>query len=99
MKKTNLLFTLGIVAASVVACDQNSIPSNSHSTEPSTNISGSTSTNSSTSGTISPEAKENLKTALEKAKVSVSFNGSITSIYVEDGDNSSEGDLDITITD
>ena len=41
----------------------------------------------------------NLKTALEKAKVSVNVNGSITSIYVEDGDNSSAGDLDITITD
>ncbi len=129
MKKTNLLFTLGIVAASVAACDQISIPSNSNSTKPSASISESTSnvpststsestsnkpststsestsnkpstsTSTSTSGTITPDTKENLKVALEKAKVSVGFNGSITSIYVEDGDNSSEGDLDITITD
>ena len=109
MKKTNLLFTLGIVAASVAACDQISIPSNSTkpsasisestSNVPSTSTSESTSTSTSTSGTITPDTKENLKAALEKAKVSVSFNGSITSIYVEDGDNSSEGDLDITITD
>lgn len=75
MKKINLLFMLGILASTLVACDQN----NNHQ--------------------LTPEDKANLNAALEKAKVSVNFNGSITSIYVEDGDNSSEGDLDITITD
>lgn len=75
MKKINILFMLGILASTLVACDQN----NNHQ--------------------LTPEDKANLNAALEKAKVSVNFNGSITSIYVEDGDNSSEGDLDITITD
>lgn len=35
--------------------------------------------------------------ALEKARESVNFNGTLTSIYIDDGDSSDEGNIDVTI--
>lgn len=43
------------------------------------------------------ENKESLKLAIEKARESVIFEGSLTSIYVEDADNYNEGNVEITI--
>lgn len=40
-----------------------------------------------------------LKSALEKAKVSVNLNGNLNSMYIDDGENDDEGSVDFTITD
>lgn len=50
---------------------------------------------SSTSEDLVPSIAE----ALNKAQVSVNFNGNITAIYVDDGETYNEGELDFSITD
>ena len=92
MKKSNLLFMLGILITLLVSCNETSSSGTSASDNPSNS-----GTSNSTSAPIVD--KEKLSVALTKAQTSVNFNGSLTSIYVEDADNSNEGDVDITIAD
>lgn len=92
MKKSNLLFMLGILTTLLVSCNETSSSGTSASDNPS---------NFGTSNSTSTPVidKTNLSAALTKAQTSVNFNGSLTSIYVEDAENSNEGDVDITIAD